>query len=725
MFTPSSHRDFFRALGVGLATLLVALGIYDLYNPAHWQSTLQYGGDMLEVLARIKLASDSGFDAWAGQPIERLGAPFDARWASYPQPDQLIIWLTGKLSLWIGLIPAAHVMMLAAHVLGAVIFFLCARRLGHRAFWAAAGGLLFGVCHFNNFRGLVHYSFTFSFLLPAMLLVAWKIARSRRMEPTPRTLIAGAVFVAMLSAGNPYYTFFFLQLLAGAFLFQFFSQRRGKNLLAGAALGLGAVVGTLLWNWPVVWAQLQGGAVDPLVRSYAGNELYALKFIELFVPPAFHHFPVFADFGRFYAGSTSLRGEIYSAYLGIIPALGFVLILATGMRSLLLGRAGLSPSHFPWTIWFLLTGGVGGVQSVMALAGMNYFRAGNRYSILIVTLSLFFLVSWLSRLDWLNRRRWIAWSLCLCGIVLGLTDQIAPRQPPASRKAVVEKIASDIIFAASLEKNLPAGALIFQLPAVPMLEQPTLVAMTDYALFRPFLFSHTLRFSYGSLIRSPEANWARWAGNLPPEDMVAMLQAAGFHAVCINRLAYKDRAVSLVKSLSDIGYPADTLMTDYSEHVVIRLQPVPAPARPDLKDPRLLLPWDPLQSSPSFQLYASHGWFNEERDQTHFWRWAGRSADITVYNPEPKTHSATFRFGFRSYRPGTLTLFFKNIPIWSAPISSDTRLTATVPVELPPGPTLFTWKFDGRLALPSSGDVRRLGFTIRDLEVIVNDRASR
>jgi hypothetical protein len=725
MYPPCFRRDFFRALGVGLSTLLVALWIYDLYTLAHWQSTLQYGGDTLEVLARIKIAAESGFDAWAGKPLERLGAPFDASWASYPQPDQLIIWLTGKLSLWLGLIPAAHVMMLAAHVLGAVIFFICARQLGHRALWAAAGGLLFGVCHFNNFRALAHYSFAFSFLLPAMLLIAWRIARSRRLEFTRCTLIVGTFFVIMLSAGNPYYTLFFLQLLAGALLFQFFSERRKTNLLAGAALGLGSVIGTLLWNCPVLWAQFQGGAGDPLVRSYAGNELYALKFIELFVPPAFHHFPVFADFGRFYAGSTSLRGEIYSAYLGIIPTLGFLLIIATGLRSLLRGRAGLSPSHFPWVIWLLLTGSVGGVQSVIALLGISYFRAGNRYSILILTLSLFFLVGWLSKHVWLNRHRWIAWSLCVGGVVLGLTDQITPRLPNGTRKAVAEKIASDMRFTTSLEKNLPAEALIFQLPAMPMLEQPTVVAMTDYALFRPFLFSHTLRFSYGSLVKTPEANWARWAGNLPPQDMVAMLQSAGFHAVCINRLAYKDRAASLVKSFADIGYPVDARIALDPEHVVISLQPAPAPTRPDLRDTRLLLPWDPLNTRSQLPLYASRGWFDEGRDGNDIWRWAGRASDLTVYNPRADIHSATLRFGFRSYRPGTLTLFFKKTPIWSAPISSDSHLTANVPVELPPGSSVFTWKFDGRLALPSSGDTRRLGFNIRNLEVLFEEGSQR
>jgi hypothetical protein len=722
MFVPLSRRDLPRSLLVLAITLLAALYACGLFSPAHWSSLPAYRGDSLETLARIQLASEQNLGAWLGQPLQRLGAPFQVSWASYPQPDQLLIWLTGKLSASTGLAPAAHILVLFAYLTSALSFFLCSRALGHRPLWAGCAAVLFGLSHFALFRNFVHYSFTLTCLLPPALLLSFWIGASKRLRFTPVSVVFGALFALLTGGANPYWIFIICQFLTGALLYQLFTQRRRDNLLTGLVILAAIAASALAWNLPTVLALISSENTFTLSRSYAGSELYALKFVELFVPPTSHHFPLFADFGRYYGGSTSLRGETHSAYLGLVPALGFALTFATFFLRLLRARAGLRPCHAPWLLWLILFSAVGGIHAWLALTGFDYFRATNRYSILLVALSLLFLGSFLARNCWLTRRPGLATLIILAITALGLWDQIPPQLPKSARTGPSQKIAHDQAFAAFLEKTLPPRSSVFQLPAVAFPEQPPVVRMTDYAHFRPFLFTKTLRFSYGALAGTPEANWNRWIGTLPPGELVTSLQAAGFHGLHLNRSGFKDRAASLLASLQTLGCPVHTDASFGPDHVLVVLNPNARPASPDFSNPRLLRPWyrdtRPLRGQP--ELYATRGWLGYEQDDASTWRWAGRDAIATLNNPGAQPRPVRLQFQFASNKPGRLALIIDGRTFWQA--SCDTSLASTeLSLTLRPGATDLLWRYSGPLDRPATGDNRRLGFKIQDLRALFAD----
>lgn len=722
MFSPLSRRDIPRSLLVLIVTLVAALYACDLFVPANWNAYPAYSGDSLETLARIQLASEQNVDAWLGHPLQRLGAPFQISWASYPQPDQVLLWLAGKFAACIGLFPTAHALVLFAHLTSALSFFLCARALGHRPLWAGCAAVLFGLSHFALFRNFVHYSFTLTALLPPAILLSWWIGASRHLRFTRAKIAVGTLIALLLGASNPYWIFIACQLFAGGLLYQFFTARRLANLLAGLALIAITTLSAIAWNFPTLLALFSDNTPLSLTRSYAGSELYALKFIELFVPPTSHHFPIFADFGRYYGGSTSLRGEIHSAYLGIVPATGLLLAFASFLQRLFRGRAGLRPSHSAWLFWIILFSAIGGIHASLALVGFDYFRATNRYSIVIAAFALFFLGAFFTRHRWLARHPLPAACLLLAFTALGLWDQIPPRLPPQAHARAATIIAHDRAFASLLEIKLPSGASVFQLPAVAFPEQPPVVRMTDYAHFRPFLFTETLRFSYGALAGSPEANWNRWIGTLPPEEIVSTLQAAGFHGIHINRAGFTDRGDTLLASLQSLGCATHFSDETGSDHVLVVLNPDARPRSPDFSDPRLLRPWyrdtRPIRSQP--ELYATRGWLGFEQHGTSAWRWAGRDAVTTLNNPSSQSRPIITRFQFASNKPGRLALVIDGRTFWQA--SCDTSLTsAELALNLRPGTTELLWRYDGPLDRPATGDNRRLGFKIQDFRATFAD----
>ena len=76
------------------------------------------------------------------------------------------------------------------------------------------------------------------------------------------------------------------------------------------------------------------------------------------------------------------------------------------------------------------------------------------------------------------------------------------------------------MFTEAVEKRLPEGAMIFEEPIMDYPEQMT-STVTSYEHFRPYLFSQTLRFSFGGEKGRPLADWQHQLDGLPLPDLVA------------------------------------------------------------------------------------------------------------------------------------------------------------------------------------------------------------
>ena len=601
-------------------TTLVWVAHYERWTLASWQLPTVYSGDAPEILAQMQAAADGDMWPLRSKIIHRLGAPFGAYWNGIPTPDRPLLLLAGALSHGIGLFAAANLMQLLASVSAALAFYFTARWLRCRWEWAWVGALLFAFTYHTFHRGLGHFSLTFSWTVPLGLLAVWLVGRSRRLEWRGAGAVVCLGTAVALGVSNPYNLFFWLQLMAWALIAQWFDRRRRLNLLIGMT-AMAVAVAAFVASHLEVWVHVQEPQGLPLVaRNYGGTEMYALKPMEMFIPPTFHRWEALAFFGHRYVRWSEWRGESFLPYLGLVGIVGLGWLCAVAVRRVLARRA--VPGQVLSIGWLVAYSTVGGLTNLAALlGGFQIFRATNRVAIFISAIALIFLVARLARLT----ARWPAWgslAAALTVAIFGVLDQVPQEDTAAQRAEIVASVSSDQKLGRELEAALPAGAMVFQLPVLGFPEVTPPFRLAQYELFRPFLNTHTLRFSYGAAKFRARSRWQRDLENVPTATLVRRLESYGFAALYLNRKGYEDRAERLLRELSALGYDR-RIESVRGQQVVVLLHPGPRPVLP-------------LGRALTF----GRGWHPRIEAGT---RWANGNAVLSYFNPYAHPITADLR----------------------------------------------------------------------------------
>ena len=461
-------------------------------------------------------------------------------------------------------------------------------------------------------------------------------------------------------------------------------------------------------NYSAVLAMLGDGS--GLERNYAATEVYGLRPIEWFIPPPSHHWATAAMIGERYAAVSSFKGELFSPYFGLAGLGGLLCIVGTAVQRW--RRPGLRPAYAATFLWITLFFMTGGLNNLLAFAGIDVFRAGNRYSIYLLALALMALASWASRRG-RHLTTWTAAAISITAVVIGLWDQVPKPRPAAALAAVMDNLAADGQVSAALAAQLPADAMVFQLPVTPFLEQPPIHRMADYELFRPWLFAGSTRFSYGLLAGERALRWERRIAALPADLMCAALEQAGYAALYLHKAAFPDAGAHLRAQLADLG---KKLLIEAGDHVIFALQPAGTPVAPDLTDPRLADPWNAkLEPDSQIQLYARDGWFEMERGNRSSWRWAGKEATLMLWSPGKELRPVVLTFKATALRPGVLIATFNKKNVWRVNAGPVPIPEANLSLVLQPGANLITFHLNGRAIRPSGADPRLLGFQLANL----------
>lgn len=678
-----------------LAVLAALIWIvhFDRWTLESWQIPTDYYGDAPETLARLKAAAEGDVIPLRPQVLTRLGAPFGAHWNAYPAPDKPMMLALGALVHLVGLHAAANIGYLLAQVLGVLAFYLVARWLRCRWEWAAAGALLFGFTYHTFHRGLAHYSLLFTWTVPLGLLTTWLVARSRRLTWHRGAAILCLFTGAALGTSNPYNLFFWLQLMAWALLWQWVGPRRWPNLQIGVATVAIALAGFAITN-AETWLHVEYPEGVPLLaRNYGGTEVYALKPVEMFVPPPFHHWDALAFFGNRYARWSPWRGEVFLPYLGLVGIAGFVWLLIATLRRML-ARQPLPGQTLPLA-WITAYASVGGITNLLALfLGFQVFRATNRVAIFISAIVLLFLVVRLSRVS----RRWAGWQrLALAGVIaaIGVFEQLPRPESSDTLAALKAEVKSDEVFGAELERALPSGAMVFQLPVMGFPEEQAPNQLGEYDHFRPYLVTHDLRFSYGAPKLRARMRWQRELALLPTTEMVHQLENYGFAALYIDRRGYADRGEALLRELTALGY-ARGPVSPRGDQVTVLLKPSGRPDAPIAKA---------FTYGQGWHAVADAGW-----------RWAYGDAALSYFNPYPHAIVTEIRLNVvaASERELRLERNGKLVGKFSAGVTP--RSVVLPRVELAPGVNRFQLR-SHTPAIRQGGQLRSFGVEEKSVRV--------
>ncbi|MEY4938764.1 MAG: hypothetical protein RIQ93_499 [Verrucomicrobiota bacterium] len=661
-----------RAVLLVLVTTLVWVGHYDRWTLASWSLPTEYVGDAPEILAQMRAAADG--DMWPLRPkiIHRLGAPFGANWNAFPTPDKPVLLMVGALTHLIGLMAAANLGLLLASVTAALSFYFVARWLRCRGEWAWAGSLLFAFTYHTFHRGLGHFSLTFSWTVPVGLLAVWLVAKSRRLEWRSGGAVVCLGSALALGVSNPYNLLFWLQLMGWALIAQWLNRRRRVNLAIGlAAIGVAGV--TFIASNIEVWLFVHEPWGAPLIaRNYAGTEMYALKPMEMFLPPMAHRWEMAAHFAHRYVRWSEWRGEAILPYLGVVGIAAMLWLLSATLRRVIQGRP--LPGQAVAITWLISYATVGGLTNLAALvAGFQIFRATNRVAIFISAIALIFLMIRLTRLT----ARWPAWisvSLALGVAAVGVLDQVPKAATPAQRTEIAEAVASDRKLARDMEAVLPPGSMVFQLPVLGFPEVTPPHRLATYDLFRPFLLTETLRFSYGAAKHRARSRWQQDVANLPAKALLSRLESYGFAALHISRKGFEDRADRLLKELEDLGCHR-RIEGSRGNKVVVLLRPSPNPSLP-------------LGRTLTF----GRGWHTRLAEGV---RWAHGDAVLSYLNPYAHPITANLRLSLVAVTPREVTLEHLGRPLLSRSVGEQPESFVFPGLVLSPGVNVFVVRSNG------------------------------
>lgn len=661
-----------------LATALIALFVtifqYQFLSLEAWTLPSDYYGDALETLTRLKAASEGDALPLLPQRIDRLGAPFGAQWNAYPTSDRLIMLSLGLLAKLTGLMAAANIGLVIAQVSAALSCLWVLRYLRCRWEWAIASSLLFAFTYNAFNRGLAHYAFVFTWTIPIGVLAATLVLRAKRITWFSREFWLCMGIAVIFGAQNPYYHFFWLLLMGWAVLLQLFGERRGMNLKIGLLTIAVSFLSFFVFNIEYWLYTAEPQALPLLVRNYGGTERYALKPVEMFIPPSVHRWDVFSFLGHRYQRWSEWRGEFYLPYLGLvgIGALVWLSVLSFGQ----LGKKKPLPNSFLSIGWLLSFCTIGGLTNVLAFfAGFQVFRATNRVAIFISCILLLFLALRLSR-QCLRLPRWLSITAACALLTLGLLDQIPRQRSGGEREFIAKKVRSDQSFAKEMEAALPAGSMVFQLPVLGFPEVKSPYELTDYELFRPYLHTQTLRFSYGAAKLRSRSQWQGELAEMPLEKQIKTLESFGFAALYLNRSGFKDRGTGLLAELDSLGYKR-RIQSQLGGQILVPLHPAPSTVLP-------------LARGVTF----GQGFYATSLEDT---RWAYDDAVFSYHNPYAVPLQAELKLQASTSTPGTIELLLNEQALHRFRYDHGQPPQAGIALLLRPGVNIFKIRSDAKV----------------------------
>jgi phosphoglycerol transferase len=186
----------------------------------------------------------------------------------------------------------------------------------------------------------------------------------------------------------------------------------------------------------------------------------------------------------------------------------------------------------------LLMGVTAGGGELLAIAGLSQVRAWDRISVFLAFVGIAAAARFLDRL--LARHgvttKSVVAIVAVCTVV-AILDQTSPVDVPPY-KATAAQFATEQAFVKGIERTVGPHAAILQLPYVAYPEFGFQWRMRDYSHLRGWLYSDTLRWSYGAIKGRP--NWQDGQVGLPFPEQLRRARRAGFTAVWIDRRGYRD-----------------------------------------------------------------------------------------------------------------------------------------------------------------------------------------
>jgi hypothetical protein len=231
--------------------------------------------------------------------------------------------------------------------------------------------------------------------------------------------------------------------------------------------------------------------------------------------------------------------------------------------------------------------------------------------------------------------------------------------------------------------------MVYQLPYFAFPNDQPLARMGIYDHVRGYLYSDTLRWSYGGMM-GREADWQQTLAGQPVDLLVARLAATGFAGIYVDRFGYHDSAAALETELVSLVGPPSTVSRDR------RFSFFPLPQRPAGLDQASGEAVTGLAEQTLHPILArlGAGFRKKVSDADNYWFEGDPEASLQIVNPGSGSRLVQFEATVVAGAGGGVQIAF--------PGGSSETVIATadgVPVRLtfqaPPGASSIRFTTDG------------------------------
>jgi phosphoglycerol transferase len=590
---------------------------------------------------------------------DRLGAPFGLDLHDFAalggnNLDYVAIKAFGLFSGDYAVVENAYYLL--TFVLIAIAALLVLRAIGVSTLAAGVAAVLYAFAPYHLLRGENHLMLSAYYSVPLACWLALMIldgdplffsvppsddARPRFNRRRAALMVLACVVIGS-SSGSAYYAAFASLLIAVAAGVSYLWHRNARVLLSGieAAL-LILVVVTVNLSPALAYRAKHGVNAEVAKRGAPESENFGLKIAQMVLPVEGHRLKPLADLRAKYSAFPP-RTEADASTLGTAGTIGFgwLVIVAFGAIGWPQSRERRRERHLSAAaLGLVLLATVGGGATLIALLLTTQIRAWNRVSIFVLFLALGAIALLLDRLRprFGSRQRVGMAAVAVVVVVVGVADQVSPAVLPPYDQ-IRNEYRSDHRFVEGLERRLPRGAAIFQLPYIAFPEPPPTAGVeTNYDHLRGFLHSRHLRWSAAAMKDRP-ADWSAAQMTKPLEVVLPAVVAAGFAGVWIDRRAYGPAADTVQHQVEGIvGERADT--SGDAHFAFFDLRRFAADERTRLGPERITILRDATLHPVTIKY--SDGFGLLESDLTDNWRWAEAHARVVLHNPKRTPQSAT------------------------------------------------------------------------------------
>lgn len=529
---------------------------------------LGFDGDAYFVLMQVKDILHHGW-YWRNSDV---GAPFgqnagwftDASWIHY-----LAIRLLNLFSDSAATVSAVY-FFIGFPLAALTMYWLC-RSVGVGRLGSVVAGVLFSVVPGHQ-EGFSHLWLASYWVVP---LAVWLVLRA--LTGVPLVAKAGdgptrgrrqqallnartVAIVVVVGLGGVYYVAFTLLLLVCGLVVGALAGRSRRRTITGGVTGLAVLlvcgIALAVSRWQTRADVVTGKT--PGTRVYQESDAFAGKLMDLILPWFHHRSGRLAELTLSYGRVTAATFE--RPAIGLVAAVGVASLLLVGLGALT-SRSPRRASPLVGTLCLLTIVALafytrGGLGTLTALLVTPQIRTWSRLFVVVALLGLLALGLWLTHLD-RTRGRPAAAAVAALALLVGVVDQTNPAfSPPYPQLRAAEGALSE--FTGAMERSLPAGCAVFQLPVFPFPEQGPVSGILDYDPLGPYVVSTDLRWSYAAMRGTAEADWQL---SLPPAGdprLVDDLAAAGFCAVEIDTAGYPSPSTAPRTLREQLGPPIAT-----------------------------------------------------------------------------------------------------------------------------------------------------------------------